>query len=265
LETFSALVLEKFEDEIDTVACSLFFVSKNEAITERCRIATDDDLKAKADECIRARQRYPAIYFHNDVHSPQTSPYQQENIKVSNSNSSSRSGQADFNSRIFRRDLNKCVFCDAPALSAAHMIDFKSNNNTDIVGLFEECKISGIQDTPNGVASCGECHYYFDNGKLFINPVTKKIEISKEIDHIPKYADINGRVLTSPSSFGLFPNSPLMKVKYNNEKKKETARNFRLSDKTVQCLDCGKWCKSERGVKQHQKAGGCASYKACAK
>jgi hypothetical protein len=262
INAFSASVLRRFEDEIDTMVCSLFYVTRNDPVTDKCRITTDN-FKAKVDECVIASRnghKLPAIYFHNDASSPQTSPLKQDNAKsIDNNSSSYRSGQSDFNSRILRRDGGKCVFCGVEATDAAHLID------ANIIDMFKECKISGIQDTPNGLATCTDCHLKFDTGKLFINPTTKAVEISGELEEITKFQNIKGKVLTSSTSFGLFPTSPLMKTKYNSGKRKENIRITRHHDKTVQCTECGKFCKSDAGVQQHKRMGGCASYKTSAK
>ena len=71
--------------------------------------------------------------------------------------SSQRSGQTDFSQRVLYRDGGKCIICsETESLQGAHLIDHYLHTMVGIVKTFEDCRISGIQDTQNGLAMCSD-------------------------------------------------------------------------------------------------------------
>ena len=118
------------------------------------------------------------LYHHGS--SPTTSPYNllkegkgrpaftADGRYHSSSTSPSRSGQSTFSSEgIKRRNVNKCVFCDATEkVTAVHLVTFKeidSSNKASLKALFTMCRISNIQASENGITLCQSCHEQFNH------------------------------------------------------------------------------------------------------
>ena len=179
--------------------------------------------------------------------------------------SSQRSGQTDFSQRVLYRDGGKCIICsETESLQGAHLIDHCLHTMVGIVKTFEDCRISGIQDTQNGLAMCIDCHSKFDNRsngeQVFINPVTKKLEVSIELQEHPKWRPLIGKVISPQSQSGYFPNSPLFTMKYDNEQRKMRDHIEKQATLTTKCDECGKALKNAKGVKQHKLQNGCMRY-----
>jgi hypothetical protein len=76
LQSFRSAVLKKFEDEISSMACSLFLVIDNEAVTERTRI-TEENYASVMKMYLSSTNDDLKTYFYNELTSPQGSPNSQ--------------------------------------------------------------------------------------------------------------------------------------------------------------------------------------------
>jgi len=104
---------------------SIYYLGENKLLDARKKIVNDSDLANFLDKIICwnpfENPTLPEILFHFGP-SPTSSP---DKIYEKLSHSS-RSGQAEYNAGILRRDLNCCVFCEATEnLSVAHLLAYK--------------------------------------------------------------------------------------------------------------------------------------------
>ena len=192
-----------FEEFQPANRVSMFYVKDSEAVTDRCRVTdeTFSDVRT-SHSATRWDDNSPKtmLYLYDSPESPQSSPPKKDEEKMMYGNSytgkshlkqivrgkgsdasSQRSGQTDFSQRVLYRDGGKCTLCsETESLQGAHLIDHCLHTMVGIVKTFEDCRISGIQDTQNGLAMCSDCHSKFDNRsngeQVFINPVTKKLK-----------------------------------------------------------------------------------------
>ena len=95
---------------------NIYFLGEQKHLEAREKIVDDRGLMACLDKIvnwnIRASPVLPEILFHFGASSPTVKMHEKAPAKSlsAGSYSSSRSGQAEYNAGILRRDLNACVF-----------------------------------------------------------------------------------------------------------------------------------------------------------
>ena len=92
---------------------------------------------------------------------------------------------------------------------------------------------------------------------MFINPYTRALEVSAELENHPKWKLLVGKIISQQSQSGYFPNFALLKKKYDNEKRKQAKHIEQDAKNNTPCDICGKLLKDARGVAIHKSRNGC--------
>jgi len=249
----------------------IYYLGESKLLEDREKIDNDDKLKACLDTILNWDVEFlPEILFHFGS-SPTSAPDKVFGKPSARSSHSSRSGQAEYNAGILRRDLNKCVFCETTEnLSAAHLLAYKNIRfSTTLESVFEKCSIGSVQDIANnGITACKDCHVHFDHHWVGVNPENMRVEVSrafldsKDPKVKEKWGPINGKYLKLKSNMGHWPSVDVFREKYLVFCEGRDKRRAKQNELRFQCDQCLKYLKTEIGVKQHKSRNGCAAYKA---
>lgn len=261
---------------IDTQSCpiKIYFLGELKGTDNRIKIDSDALLKDSLERIYSWKPMeipiIPELLFEiggSPFHSPDkliVSP----NKKGSSPTRSGRSGQGEMSAMVLKRDDNKCVFCETTDhLTDAHLVAYSEQSGINIESVFEICEIGGVQDPANGITLCKPCHDLFDQHFVAVNPNTSCLEVANALIHSSdertraKWGPLNGKLITARTTKGHWPTKEAFRMKYDVYLHGKSKRAQKREQKKVCCPDCGKPCKNDRGVKQHQRSGGCHAYK----
>eukprot|EP01038_Epipyxis_sp_PR26KG_P015579 gene15579-21040_t len=223
---------------------------------DRVQIKTNEYFQSLLDELFDSNY-VPTVYLFNyENDSPKITPVKSKISvweKSSNKDSSVRSGQLEF-SRM-----------------ASHVVAYKEKNNLpkdELLEMLERCHISDVQDPANAITLlCYDCDQNFDNHFVAINPDTNLLEVTNALLYSEtllkrqKWTSLNGKGIKPRTNRGHWPTKEALEVKYKVFLLGHAKRKEKQAKEMYPCPDCGKFCKSETGVKQHQRMQGCEKFK----
>jgi hypothetical protein len=169
---------------------------------------------------------------------------------------SARSGQAEFNEGVLRKDKNCCLFCNETV---------KDIDSPSLGATFEKFHIGTLA---NGITLCKMCHDQFDNHFVGVNPNTMRVEVSRALlnSKFPevriKWNKIDNKKIRKKSTMVLWPSVAAFREKYKVFVEKRTNRRAKKSLNHFFCNICGQGTLSKGGMKQHKSSKACLRHKA---